>query len=641
MKKVFLSFVLGVFTLIINAQDILTISGNNVTLNEFENVFYKNNVNSEITKDYLDEYMDLFINFKLKVREAYELGLDTNPSFISELEGYRKQLAKPYLKNNDFDGPMLAEAYERMLKDINASHILISVSEKASEKEKKELYNKALEIRKSIIEDKVSFSEAAKKYSDDKSAVRNGGDLGYFTAFMMVYDFETAAYQTKIGDVSMPIKTKYGYHLIKVNDRRDAVGTVKVAHIMFKTGTQAEKKLINEASDKINNVMDLLEKGEDFADLAEKLSEDRSTAVKGGVLPEFGVGKMVAEFEKVAFSLDKAGDISQPFLTDYGWHVVKLIEKKPIPSFSAIESDLKKMIQKDSRNELSKQAFYRKLHKKYKVANRPSEYSSFRKKAFLDVNKGLFTISSVNNTILLTIDDMPISVNDFAKYILESQSKGNRDIDQMYIDFVNARLLNYEESKLEDNYPEYKALLQEYKEGILLFDLMNKKVWTKAVEDTIAMQAFFTANRSSYIWPERVDATIYVCANLETAKKVRRNIYKKNRGNITDEEILALVNTNSTSNLNIDRKRFVKGENKHIDSIDHKVGISKDIVLEDGSYILINIHALLPQDFKKLNETRGKVIADFQKLLEKEWLVDLKSKYSVKINKKALYSLIK
>ena len=210
----------------------------------------------------------------------------------------------------------------------------------------------------------MSFSEAAKKYSDDKSAVRNGGDLGYFTAFMMVYDFETAAYQTKIGDVSMPVKTKYGYHLIKVNDRRDAVGTVKVAHIMFKTGTQAEKKVINEASDKINNVMDLLEKGEDFADLAEKLSEDRSTAVKGGVLPEFGVGKMVAEFEKVAFSLDNAGDISQPFLTDYGWHVVKLIEKKPIPSFQDIESDLKKMIQKDSRNELSKQAFYRKLHQK-------------------------------------------------------------------------------------------------------------------------------------------------------------------------------------------------------------------------------------------------------------------------------------
>ena len=161
MKKVFLSFVLGVFTLIINAQEILTISGDNVTLNEFENVFYKNNVNTEITKDYLDEYMDLFINFKLKVREAYELGLDTNPSFISELEGYRKQLAKPYLKNNEFDGPMLAEAYERMLKDINASHILISFSEKSSEKEKKVAYNKALEIRKSIIEEKVSFSEAA------------------------------------------------------------------------------------------------------------------------------------------------------------------------------------------------------------------------------------------------------------------------------------------------------------------------------------------------------------------------------------------------------------------------------------------------------------------------------------------------
>ena len=198
---------------------------------------------------------------------------------------------------------MLAEAYDRMLKDINASHILISVSDKASEKEKKEAYNKALEIRKSIIEEKVSFSEAAKKYSDDKSAVRNGGDLGYFRLFMMVYDFETAAYQTKIGDVSMPVKTKYGYHLIKVNDRRDAVGTVKVAHIMFKTGTQAEKKVINEASDKINNVMDLLEKGEDFADLAEKLSEDRSTAVKGGVLQNLVLERWSQNLKKWHFLL--------------------------------------------------------------------------------------------------------------------------------------------------------------------------------------------------------------------------------------------------------------------------------------------------------------------------------------------------
>ena len=641
MKKVALSFVLGVFVMILSAQDVLTISGDKISLGEFENVFYKNNSNTEITKDYLDEYMDLFINFKLKVREAKELGLDTNPSFISELEGYRKQLAKPYLKNNEFDDPMLIEAYERMQQDVNASHILIAVEEKATNKEKKEAYNKALEIRNSIIEGKVSFSEAAKINSDDKSAVRNGGKLGYFTAFMMVYDFETAAYQTKIGDISMPIKTKYGYHLIKVNNRRDAVGTVKVAHIMFKTGSHTDRKIIDEANNKINDVIELLKNGEGFADLAERFSEDRSTAVKGGVLPEFGVGKMVADFEKVAFSLNKDGDISDPFLTDYGWHIVKLIEKKPIPPFSDIESELKRMIQKDSRNELSQQAFYNKLHKTYKVINRASEYASFRKKTALKVEKGAFVISSVNNSTLLTIDGFAISVNDFAKYIVANQSQVDRDIDQMYIDFVNARLLAYEESKLEDKYPEYRALLQEYREGILLFDLMNKKVWTKAVEDTVAQQAFFSANRASYVWPDRVDATIYTCINLETAKKVKRNIYKRNRGQITDAEILELVNTNTSLSLKIDRKRFSNGENEYIDNINLKLGIANDIILEDGSYVLINIHELLAEEFKQLNETRGKVIADFQKVLEHEWLVNLKSKYSVKINKDALYSLVK
>jgi peptidyl-prolyl cis-trans isomerase SurA len=641
MKKVVLSFVLGVFVITLSAQDVLTISGKKISLGEFENVFYKNNSNTEITKDYLDEYMDLFINFKLKVREAKELGLDTNPSFISELEGYRKQLAKPYLKNNEFDDPMLIEAYERMQQDVNASHILIAVEEEATNKENKDAYNKALEIRKSIIEGQISFSEAAKINSDDKSAVSNGGELGYFTAFMMVYDFETAAYQTKIGDVSMPIKTKYGYHLIKVNHRRDAVGSVKVAHIMFKTGSHADRKILDEANNKINDVIELLKNGEEFADLAERFSEDRSTAVKGGVLPEFGVGKMVADFEKVAFSLNKDGDISDPFLTDYGWHIVKLIEKKPIPPFSDIESDLKRMIQKDTRNELSQQAFYNKLHKTYKVINRASEYASFRKKTALKVEKGAFVILSVNNSTLLTIDGFAISVNDFAKYIVANQSQVDRDIDQMYIDFVNARLLAYEESKLEDKYPEYRALLQEYREGILLFDLMNKKVWTKAVEDTVTQQAFFSDNRASYVWPDRVDATIYTCIDLETAKKVKRNIHKRNRGQITDAQILELINSNASLSLKIDRKKFSNGENEYIDNINLKLGISKDIVLEDGSYVLINIHELLAEEFKQLNETRGKVIADFQKVLEHEWLLNLKSKYSVKINKDALYSLVK
>ena len=640
MKKVGLSFVLGAFFLMSNAQDVLTIAGKNISLEEFKGVFYKNNHNTAITKEYLEDYMNLFINFKLKVREAEELGLDTNSSFITELEGYRKQLAKPYLKNNEFDSLMLTESYERMQKDINASHILITVDEKATDKDEKAAYNKALEIRKSIIDGKVSFSEAAKNNSDDKSAASNGGNLGYFTAFMMVYDFETAAYATAIGEISMPIKTKYGYHLIQVNNKRDAVGQVKVAHIMFKTGQGADENKINEAQDKVNKAMELLKNGEDFADVAERFSEDRSTAVKGGSLPGFGVGKMVPEFESIAFSLNKIGDISAPFLTDFGWHIVKLIEKTPIAEFSEMEADLKRMIEKDSRGELSQKALYEKLNNSYKVSKKVTEYNTFKKAAALKVSEGNFVVSSVNNAPLLTFDGVTFSVNDFAEYILKNQSLGS-DIDQMYIDFVNEQLLAYEDSKLEEKYPEYKALLKEYREGILLFDLTNKKVWEKAVEDTIGLQAFFGANQSSYNWPDRVDATIYTCINYATAVKVKRNIYKKNRGKITDAEILKEINTNAPLSLQINTKKFVKGENEYLDNIVWKAGLAKDIVLKDKSYILIDIHQVLPSGVKELNETRGKVISDYQNALEIEWLANLKSKYSVKINTEVLHSLIK
>ena len=640
MKRVVLSCILGMFSVISSAQSVLTIDDQDIPLEEFKSIFYKNNHDTTITRQYLDEYMNLFVNFKLKVREAIELGLDTNPVFIKELEGYRKQLAKPYLKNNEFDTHMLTESYNRISKDINASHILIATNENATNKEERDAYKKAIEIRKSIIEGEISFSEAAKDNSDDRSAVSNGGDLGYFTAFMMVYDFETAAYETAIDDISDPIKTKYGYHLIRVNDKRDAVGQVQVAHIMFKTGIGADKTSIDDAKDKIDKVIDLIKAGEEFADIAERFSEDRTTAVRGGVLPEFGVGKMVPEFESASFSLDNIGDVSAPFLTDYGWHVIKLIDKKPISEFSKMESRLRKMIEKDSRSELSQKALYEKLRNLYTIRNMAKKYSSFRKKEALNIAAGNFVNSFVDNSILLTIDGNNISVNDFAEYISLNQVVGS-DIDQMYIDFVNKQLLSYEDSKLEEKYPEYKALLKEYREGILLFDLTNKKVWAKAVEDTIGLESFFIANQHLYAWPERADATIYNCINLTTAKKVKRDIYKKKRGHLTNNEILQKINTNAPLSLQINSKKFLRGENEYIDNVQWKAGIAKDIVLKDGSYIIIDIHQLIPSGAKELNETRGKVISDYQNLLEKEWLIDLKLKYVVKINMEVLYSLIK
>ena len=635
MKHIILVILFLFINLFLNAQSVLKIEDEDISLLEFKNILYKNNYNEEITKESLDEYIDLFVRFKLKVKEAQSLGLDTVESFINELEGYRKQLAAPYLRNKDFDEAMLEEAYERIKQDVNVSHILIEIGE-----DEEKSYDKALDIRNEILSKNISFSDAARKYSSDKSAVNNGGNLGYFTAFMMVYDFENAAYETGVDSISMPVRTKYGYHLVNVHDKRNAVGQVKVSHIVFKTGDSADKKRLDEAQKNINKVMDLLNNGDDFADLAERFSEDRSTAVKGGSLPAFGVGKMVPEFEKEAFSLKNIGDFSSPFQTNYGWHIIMLLEKNPISQFDEIKDELKRKIQRDSRGELSQKALFKKLRDSYKITHKPSIYRDLRKKYFYKVYEGQFVKSGINNTTLLLINDQVITIDDFSEYILQNQLKES-DLDEMYVNFVNEQLLIFEENQLEIKYPEYKALLKEYREGILLFDLTNKKVWKKAVEDTVGLESFFANNQLNYQWKDRLDATLYKCIDLETAKSVKSEIYKKRRGIINDKDILNKVNEKEPLSLQIESSKFSKGDNKYIDSIKWKKGIAKDIVLEDGSYIIIDIHDILPSGSKELKEVRGKVIADYQSKLEDEWITSLKKKYTISIDYNVLYSLIK
>lgn len=630
---------------LVQAQDdntVLSIADEHISLTAFQSVFSKNNHDVELTKEYLDEYMELFINFKLKVKEAQDLGLDTLPAFINELAGYKKQLAKPYLKDDNFNANMLKESYDRMQYDINASHILIAVSEKATHKETQEALNKINSIRNQIISGSLSFSDAAKKYSADKSAAHNGGNLGYFTAFRMVYEFENAAYNTEVGAISTPVKTKYGYHIIQVNDKRKAVGEVRVAHIMFKTGQGASQKKQDEAKKKILQVADLLAKGEEFADVAERYSEDRSTAVKGGKLPPFGVGKMVPEFERVAFSLTEIGTISEVFKTEYGWHILYLLERKDIASFETIKEELKQKIAKDSRGRLSEQALIEKLKAEYTVKEYADRIAAIEKAAAGAIEHGNWDAKNATymKRYMFKIEQQVFTQKDFIAYILDHQMVGS-DVNQLYQEFFNASLVAYEESRLSLKYPEYKALLQEYNDGILLFDLTNKKVWNKAVEDTVGLEAYYQDHKNEYMWNERVEAAIYTCIDLNTARKVKSLIHRKRRGTITNEEILNKINDVSPLNLQVEEGKFAQGANPYTDQIDWKEGISKDIKGKNGSFIIVDITQILAPQLKELEETKGKVISDYQNALEQEWVNNLRNKFPVTVNKEILYSIIK
>lgn len=638
MKKSILIIISILFTTNIFSQEtLMTINDEKISINEFENIFYKNNEDIEITKEYLDEYIDLFINFKLKVKESKELGYDTLSSFVKELDGYKKQLSKPYLRDNNFNENLFNEALERIQFDINASHILIKIENNDA----KSALNEALSIRNQIISKEISFADAAVKYSDDEYVLDSKGNLGYFTAFMMLYDFESVAYNTSIGEVSVPVKTQYGYHLILVNDKRKAVGERKVAHIMFKTGKGANTKKINESYKKASETYDLLTKGDKFVEVAERFSEDRSTAVKGGVLPSFGVGKMVREFEEATFSLKLPGDFSKPFQTPYGWHIVMLLEDNPVKLDDDLFLSVKQKIEKDSRSKLSNEFMITKLKDLYNIKIYKENFNFLRKIAVKEVSK-----SAWDNELLIDgdkkifkIESKSYSLKELSDFIINNQKKNN-DFDQLYIEFLNLSLLSYEESQLENKYPEFKNLLKEYKEGILLFDITNNNVWKKAVEDSAGLSNYFNENLSDYKWNERLDVSIFTCLNYNVSYKVRNQLYKLKRGLIKDIDVLNKINSSSPLNVQLVSGQFSKNENNIVDQIVWKKGISKSIKNDDGSYTVVFVHDILNARAKNLNETKGKVISDYQKFLDLTWIKILRAKYKVDLNKNLLYSLI-
>jgi peptidyl-prolyl cis-trans isomerase SurA len=639
-KKSLLSFALGI-ALCSNlyAQEkkdpvILNVAGENINKSEFERVFKKNN-NKETSfdKKSVNDYITLYVNYKLKVKEAMEMGMDTAKSFIEELAGYRKQLAQPYLVDKDVTENLLKEAYDRMKTDVRASHILVKLSPDATPKDTLEAYNKIMKIRQEILKG-ADFAATAKAKSDDPSAKDNGGDLGYFTALQMVYPFETAAYATKVGEVSMPVKTKFGYHLIKVTDTRPEPGEVKVAHIMVKAAAGIKPADSIAAAQKINELYGKLKAGESFDELAKKFSDDQGSAKNGGLLPVFGTGRMVPEFEKAAFDLKKVGDYSAPVKTSYGWHIIKLVEKKPLGTYEELQGELKAKITKDSRAELSKTSMINRIKQKYNFKEVPKAKDEFMKVVDTTIMQSNWTADKADklHNNMFTLANMNYSQQDFAKYLADHQArKGGTTptavANIQYNEWVNESVMAYEEKHLDSLYPDFRNLMQEYRDGILLFELTDKKVWSRAVKDTAGLKEFYEKNKNNYKWADRVEATIYTCANAEIAKEVRKQMKK-----ITEEDsLLSTINKTSKLNLQIKSGKFLKGDNEVIDSIPWVVGMTKDMKKND-QVVFVDVKKVLPPQTKSLDEAKGLVTADYQSYLEKEWIESLRKKYPVTIH---------
>ena len=626
-----------------NADPVLmTIAGKNITRSEFQTIYNKNNPkNTETDSKSIDDYVQLFINFKLKVKEAEELGLDTTADFKTELEGYRKQLAQPYLTDNEVNDKLLKEAYDRSKTDVRASHILIKLDPSALPKDTLKAYNTIIALRNKILKGE-DFAKAAKESSQDPSAKDNGGDLGYFTSMQMVYPFETVAYNTNVGEISMPVRTRFGYHIIKVYDKRPASGQILVEHIMIKQahGASAEDSL--NAKKKIDEIYGKVKAGENFEELARAQSEDKGSAKDGGKLPVFGTGRMVIEFEKAAFALKNDGDFSEPVHTQYGWHIIKRMEKKPIPSFDEVKGELKGKVAKDSRAAKSKESLIAKIKNDNNFKENLKARDEFN--VLIDSNyfEGKWSADRAAKLTkeLFSIADKKFTQKDFASYLESHQTKRSKIdaatlVKSSYDQYVSESCIAYQESILDKKYPEFKALMQEYRDGILLFDLTDKKVWSRAVKDTTGIEAFYQGNKSNYMWEERVEANIYTCANDKIAAQTKKLIKKQDKSGISNDSLMALVNTDSQLNLRIDYGKFMKNENEFIDKVKWEPGISENI-MKDKQVVFVKIKKKLAPEAKKLNEARGLVTADYQNFLEKEWIDALRKKYPVNVDRSVL-----
>ncbi len=662
MKQTFftasLTLLFGIFTLSLFSQNadpvLLQVANEKVTKNEFIKVFEKNNTKSEKPDNKaLEEYLDLYINFRLKVTEAKNLGMDTAKSFRDELAGYRKQLAQPYLTDSKASERLVQEGYNRKQLDIHANHILVRVDRLASAADTLIAWNKMNELRKRIVEKGEDFGKVAAEASEDQSAQDrevegqkykgNHGDLGFFTAFDMVYPFENAAYNAKLNEVTQPIRTDFGYHIIKVTEKNPSMGKVQLAHIILSYPSKGSSADSARVADSARLAYKQLKDGITFADVAKKFSDDVSTASKGGILPWFGINRLLPEFINHLEKIKIKGDYSEPFQTQYGWHIIRLVDRKPIGTFEDEKDDIKQKITRSDRNLEIQNSFVAKTKANYGFTQNLAALDELTKTVTDSIFEGTWKIEQANglNKTLFTIGTQNISQIDFAKNLVSTQRKNlTHDIPayvyQNYLAFVKDAVTKYADNQLETEYPDFKSLINEYHDGILLFDLTDKKVWSKAVKDTVGLQQFYEENKNNYLWETRLDASILTIKDASILKSLDKLLKK----GATDEQILQKFNHDTIQKVVIEHKKFIKGENMNLEGIEWKPGISKVIPLADNQSAIVVVHAVAPPEPKLLSEIRGVMTADYQNYLEKAWIGELRAKYPVDVNREVFKTLL-
>ena len=644
MKARFFSLVLLLSSAGILAQTndpvIMTINGRNFKKSEFEYFYNKYNNEDVIDKRSLTEYIDLFKNLKLKVAEAEAQGMDTTSSFISELSGYRATEAKPYLEKLDINDEMLKKEYDRMKDLVEVSHILIAFPKtlkndfKLLPSDTLEAYNKAVQIRNRLLKGEI-FEKIAEELSDDANTKNTDrpGYLGWFSGLMLNPPFEETAFNTPVGKMGELTRSNYGYHIIKINGKKGNPGQINAAHILITCPPDADSTQTNEALKKINDIYDQLAGGADFSTLAKENSKDSGTASKGGDLGWFGYGSMVKEFQDAAFGLQKAGDISKPFRTRFGYHIVKLLGAKPLEPFEDKRKDIE--------NKLSSGGYFIPLHqqgiealkKEYGFQKDDAGYQLlFSMANTVYPTDSLFYQSFENKDIpLFTIGNTGYTIDQFFAFMMKNAHSPYAISTDLLNDrlqwFEYNSLIEAENQSLESKYPEFKNLIQEYRDGILMFDISNREVWGRASEDTNGLAAFFAANKQKYTWNEpSFKGYVVLTKDAKNKKKMQKEIAGKKPEDAV-QYLYDNYKVGAVSYVKIEKGLFKKGDNPFVDEGAFKSGVAQRPA-DFQDFFLIGEVLKAPESYMDI---RGQVVTDYQNYLEDAWIKALNEKYKVTV----------
>lgn len=613
---------------------LISVNGNKVSAGEFEWIYLKNN--SGTGKSSPDEYLNLYISFLLKVEEAKEAGIDKTAAFKRELEGYRRQLARNYLTDQGIKEELLKKAYERSLEEISVLHVMVKCPLDAPPADTMMAWQKAMKLRERIRLGEP-FESVARGASDDPNVTTNGGYLGYITAFQTPMPFENAIYSMSPGGLSRPVRTAGGYHIIKIQDRRRASGRIRVAHIMKAVPYGATATQEEMARNSIDSIYRVVANGADFGTTAMDCSDDLASAAKGGELPWFGTGEMITEFSEKAFELMHDGDVSEPVKTFYGWHIIKRLEKQPVQSYEEARKTLESKLNQSFLLSLSRKSFAEKLKKEYNFRLNREMVEWFYTQADSSFRAGNYQITDENMPagMLFSFESVTCSARQFMDFIRQrayqiSANDSIRFINSL-IDLKSYEdLIKYEDSLLESKYPEFRYLVNEFYNGILLFEISDSLIWSRSVSDTAGLRDYYETRKNEFITPAQADGIIYTI-DKKLGKRRTVRLIRTIRKNDNDEEGMDMIMREAISGsdtlLKVLRGSWESGSDNVLDSFKWTRGYHQ-ANNSDYSY-LVYFSQVREPGYPPFEEIKDKLSGDYMKILEDNWIAQLRASYPV------------